>query len=242
MPLVQSCPTANIMGATLPPIPAPTVATRTQPTQGDHVLGDVIGAMTTAMQAIFGGGAIWLQHLSSYNQILERPWLDLSRLDLGHALNAPIVGRNDFKEYDQHAHMFGIYSARLQWTLCEIVCLGDGLTGQARIIAGATRAWKSAVMAALDDLLNHLVDETALHAYIRNPTAIRHGNITTQHRAISLAAAIAYTGANHGIGKARVAEILANYSQLRPSVAEILARFHDRKKIFNPTTTTPSWI
>ena len=138
--------------------------------------------------------------------------------------------------------MFGRYATRLQWQLCEIVCTGYAPNvGEVRRIGGSTGAWKNAVLSSLDDLMNNLVDTTALQFYIatQNPNDSRQANPgAVRHPAISLAAAVAYTNAHNGPGKARVTGVLNTYRSLRSSINGLLDRLDGPVKTLNVANNT----
>ena len=99
----------------------------------------------------------------------------LATVDFGHGANPPLVNRNGTPEPDGHSHVFGGYSNRLQWNLCEIVCTGFA-PGEVRRFACTTRAWESNVLSSFDELMNHLVDSTSIAFYIATPREIRPDN------------------------------------------------------------------
>lgn len=234
MPLIRcrrECGHVNPAGENSPGAPAAQDAPLLAPEQGDHVFGDVLGTIGTAWQLIFGGGAEWRTRMNNFDKTLYTLWEGLGNLDFGHhALNTPVVQRHGTPERDQHSHMFGGYSNRLQWQLAEIVCMGykDGV--EQRTVGGATKAWKKNVLARLDDLLNNLVDRTALEFYIANPAAnIRQANAGVHHPPISLAAARDYANNHNGVGKDRIAEVVTAYGSLRTSIDSLLIRFEARR-------------
>jgi hypothetical protein len=127
MPLNPHCSTSNPVGATMPAVPVTAGLQASANDQGDHVFGDVLGAIQTALAAIFGGGQNWQVRMNAYNTVLTSVWSDLSKLDYGHGANPPIVGRTPAgmagAEIDQHATVFGGYAKRLQWQMAEVVCI-----------------------------------------------------------------------------------------------------------------------
>jgi hypothetical protein len=124
MPLLAGCQYPNPVAAALPVPPVAGAAPNLAPAQGDHVFGDVIGTIGTALQLIFGGGANWNNRMRAYSPILEVLWDGLANANFGHGGHAPTVARHGAPEPDEHAHVFGGYAVRLQWTLCEFVCTG----------------------------------------------------------------------------------------------------------------------
>ncbi|KAA0998626.1 hypothetical protein FVF58_43660 [Paraburkholderia panacisoli] len=232
MPLLTIGAYQNPIAVAMPAAPLAAAAPALAPGQGDHVFGDVIGTIETALQSIFGGGAGWQTRMQKYNSTLASLWTALTALDLGHGALPPIVNRAGMAEPDEHSHMFGGYSHRFQWQLCELVATGfvAGPTGaniEVRVIGGATKAWRKGVMARFDDLIGHLVDSTALAFYITSPTVIRHAAALVRHSAISLTAAVAYTTGHNGPGKLRVNTVLAQYASLRIAFESILLRLEN---------------
>jgi hypothetical protein len=196
------------------------------PFQGDHVFGDVIGMVQTALQAIIGGGHVWPARFQSLNPVASLQWQVYRGFDLGHAGNEPLVHRNGGAETDQHAHVFGGYSLRFQWTFCEVVCTGFDHGHESRRIGGGVRAWRRKVMSRFDDVLDHLVDSTALNAYLGAPNAIRQANPGIEtHPVISLQAARQLAQMNQGPGQARILEVCGNYHSARSNLEGMLMRF-----------------
>jgi hypothetical protein len=181
MPLIQECRYENPMKI-LRPIPMDlqleTLKASEAPDQGDHVFGDVRGTIKTALKHIFGDDNEWIRRMTLYNTRLATVWSGLVAADFGHNEpedNQPIVNRQG-NDKDAHGFVYGVYSARLQWTMCEIVCRGNGrLT-----IGGGSKesrlAWKNQVLNRFLDLMNHLIDSTAFHSYLSNPRTYRTGN------------------------------------------------------------------
>ncbi|NHZ90019.1 hypothetical protein F2P45_13490 [Massilia sp. CCM 8733] len=252
MPLIRHNTFRNPSnGGGLPNVPLANAAGSLAPAQGDHLFGDIMGAIGTAMQHIFGGGALWQQRLQAYDSVLASLWRELNGVDLGHSATPPIVQRTGAPEPDEHSHMFGGYSARLQWRLCEIVCTGFEAGVESRKIGGATHAWKRAVLADFDNLMDHLVDSDALAFYLVTPTAERRANpANVRHTAISLAAATTYIRDLRGNGnaaatraRANVSQVLGNYAMLRNSLAGLLTRLDGNTKKYHPATqeTAATW-
>jgi hypothetical protein len=192
--------------------------------QGDHIFGDVIGAINTAFQEIFGGGALVAHRIASYDSTLAMVWNGLAGVNLGHGAAPPLTQRTGVAEPDEHSYMFGGYSSRLQWQLCEIVSTGFNAGGEDRYIGGGTAAWKRSVLASFDDLMNNLVDSTAIAFYIATPTVIRNASAATRHTPMSLANALTYANTHAGPGKATVSAVLASYGSLRNTLDGILSR------------------
>lgn len=243
MPLIQGTGFVNPIAAGMPAIPNPTLAPNLAPAQGDHIFGDVLGAVETAFQAIFGGGAAWVSRMGSYNSTMRATWEGFGVVDYGHGALPPIVNRQGAAEPDEHAHVFGGYSQRLQWILCEITCagFGPGGAGEVRKIGGYSKKWKKEVLRHFDDLLDHLVDSSALHFYIPTPTTIRNANpAQVRHNPISLAAANLYTTNTNGQGKARVQTVLTSYDTLRNSFEGLIGRFDGSTKTLNIVNDT--WL
>lgn len=237
MPLIRGCAYPNPAGVALPAPPVAAAAPLLAPFQGDHLFGDVLGTIETSLQGIFGGGALWRTRMQNYSGTLRTVWDGLGGVDFGHGANPPLVNRNGAAEPDEHSHVFGGYSNRLQWNFCEIVCTGFA-AGEVRRIGGATRAWKTAVLSSLDDLLDHLVDSTAIAFYIASPNAIRNANPgAVRHVPMSLANAIIYAANHHGPGQNRVTRVLNAYGTLRNSVIGILDRFDGPIKTLNANNT-----
>jgi hypothetical protein len=236
MPLITGCAYNNPIALACPGVPAAAGAPALAPGQGDHLFGDVLGSIETAFQSIFGGGALWTTRMRNYNPTLHSVWTGLGTVDFGHGALPPVVQRNGAPEPDQHSHVFGGYSLRLQWQFCEIVCTGFA-PGEVRRIGGATKAWKTAVLTSFDDLMNNLVDSTALAFYIATPNAIRQANpAVVNHSTLSLANAVAYTNGHNGPGKAQVQGILTSYANLRSSVNGLLDRLDGSTKTLNVAT------
>ncbi|MEA1648356.1 hypothetical protein UAJ10_04905 [Nitrospirillum sp. BR 11164] len=238
MPLVPNCTFAHPQGAQIPAEPAPNAAPPLAPMQGDHVFGDVVGVIRNALSDIFGGGAVWPTRMANYSGVLAEVWNGLSSVDLGHAnIGAPVVTRAGLPEQDQHAHMFGGYASRLRWCLAEVVCAGHVGGVEDRRIGGVTTRWRGEVLQALDDVLRHLVDETALLAYIRAPHATRQAApATVVHRAIALGEATTRAGETAGPGQAQVQAILNRYQSLPGLLDGLLRRFEGPVKRLDPNT------
>jgi hypothetical protein len=235
MPLISGCTYNNPSAALLPAAPVAAAAPALAPGQGDHLFGDVLGTIETSLQLIFGGGANWRLRMDNYSSTFRNMWDDMSRMDLGHGATAPDVHRNGAAEPDEHSHVFGGYSSRLQWQMCEIVCTGfPPQGGEWRQIGGFTKSWKNAVLSSLDDILSHLVDSTAIAFYIATPTAIRNANAATvRHTPMSLANAVIYANAHNGPGKNRVSQVLTPYGNLRVALGALLDRFQGSIKTLN---------
>lgn len=239
MPLIPGCTFENPSGARLPGPPIAKQAPSLAPIQGDHLFGDVLGAIGTSLQMIFGGGAIWLTRMQNYYPTMVNLWDDLRRLDFGHATNAQLlVRRQGQTEQDQHAHVFGGFSNRMQWQFCEIVCEGFQEGREVRRIGGFTPNWKNAVLGSLEDLLNHLVDSTAIASYIANPNATRDANKDVKHPPMSLADAGEYVKTHNGLGQPRVRQVLNNYAVLCMSVSTFIDRFNGPIKTLQPLGNT----
>ena len=84
MPLLSGCAYVNPFGQMLPDAPAAQDAGALAPMQGDHLFGDVIGSIETALMRIFGGGALWSTRMDSFNATLHTIWVGLGNVDLGH--------------------------------------------------------------------------------------------------------------------------------------------------------------
>jgi hypothetical protein len=239
MPLIQGCTYNNPVCPALPAPPVATGATLTAPGQGDHVFGNVLGAIETALQTIFGGGQDWDTRMRNYNVNLETVWNGLKRVDFGHGANPPIVYRAGADEPDEHAHVFGVYSQRLQWKLCEIVCTGFA-PGEVRRIGGATPAWKTSVLESFGELMDSLVDNTAIVQYITTlPNTIRAANpVMVRHTPMSLANARVYAANHNGPGKNRVTQVLNAYGSLHESVRGLLDRFDGSIRTLNVGNNT----
>ncbi|WP_432721145.1 hypothetical protein R0381_002675 [Jeongeupia wiesaeckerbachi] len=246
MPLLSFGAYQNPIALALPAPPVAGAAPSLAPAQGDHVFGDVIGTIETALQSIFGGGANWRTRMHSFNPVLATLWAGLAALDFGHGANPPIVTRAGAPEPDEHSHLFGGYSQRFQWQLCELVCTGytpgaGGNNIEVRLIGGATKAWRKKVLASFDDLLAHLVDSTALAFYIATPNAVRAAAPNAiRHPAVSLVAANTFAAANHGTGRARVNTVLAKYTGLRSGFESVLSRLESEggTRTFDPVNDT----
>lgn len=242
MPLIRNSPYNNPIALALPAAPNPALAVNLAPAQGDHLFGDVLGTIETALQNIFGGGAAWTARMSAYNATMRTVWDGMQLVDYGHGALPPVVNRAGATEPDEHAHVFGGYSQRLQWQLCEIVSTGFNpppIGGEVRSIGGYSRAWKNSVLENLDELLAHLVDDTALRFYIATPNAIRAAApLAVRHVAVSLAAANAYAAAHAGPGRARVQAVLLPYANLRSSVEGLISRFEGNIKTLNTVNDT----
>ncbi|OHX16160.1 hypothetical protein [Chromobacterium sphagni] len=213
MSLIVHCAYQNpINGGILPAVPQVAQSPRLAPAQGDHVFGDVVGVVGNALTEIFGGGVNWQNRMRAYNANLAAQWTGLTQVDLGHTgAHPPVVARQGAPEVDRHAHMFGGYGNRLQWYWCEVVCAGFQGGIEDRRVGGKTQAWKNQVMGAFDEVINNLVDETALRAYIANPGQTRQADPNSVlHTPVSLARATAIANGLNGPGKARIQQILGN--------------------------------
>jgi hypothetical protein len=230
MPLPSGCNFQNPFAATMAPAPVVAAAPPLAPNQGDHVFGDVLGVIKTALEGIFGGGQLWQTRMRNYSEMMETLWIDLRNLDFGHGPQPPLVHRQGAHEPDQHAHMFGGYSARLQWELAEIVCSGFN-PGEDRRIGGYSKIWKSRVLGHFDDLMENLVDSTAMGFYIATPNQIRPANpATVAHAPLSLTDAMATATPLNGPGRAVVMAVLTRCMTLRGSFEGLLDRFDQRTK------------
>jgi hypothetical protein len=223
----------------LPPVPVAAQAPALAPVQGDHVFGDVIGALTTGMMGIFGGGQNWRTRQRNYSPMLDVLWGGFVSVNLGHAGAGIAAQRHGAAEPDRHAHMFGGYAERLQWRMCEIVCAGFNpppVGGENRRIAGATPAWKRACLSALDDLLGVLVDSTALGFYLATPNAIRDADhLAVDHAPMRLAdATTTVTNGAGRPGQPLLTPIIANFGRVRNSVSGMLDRFQVTLRTLNP--------
>ena len=244
MPIMTGCPYNNPVAAVDPAAPVAAGAPNLAPAQGDHVFGNVIGMIQTALQNTFGGGAAWTTRFRNYNSTAHTQWQTLAGLDLGHVHGAgqPLVGRAGPTEPDQHAHMFGGHARRFQWTFCEIVCtgFGGGGAGEYRLVGETTRRltrqWQTDVLARYDTVVNHLVDGTALTAYLANPGQIRQAQNppTVVHPAISLAAATAQAGGARGVAAVRITAVCGNYATARRSLVTILDRLTFAARTLDP--------
>jgi hypothetical protein len=121
------------------------------PVRGDHLFGDVVKAIETGLENIFRGGQLWESRMGTYNPLLKHKWEELNVLKkhLGHGevntVDNVVVFRTHAKEMDEHSHYFGHYSKRLQWHLCEIVCV-DKENESTIVIGSATRKWKKTLL------------------------------------------------------------------------------------------------
>lgn len=228
MPLLATCTFKNpINNGVAPPVPDALLAPSLAPGQGDHVFGDVIGMVETALQEIIGGGAMMSTRFRDFNQTAFIQWQTFTQYDLGHvAATQPIVQRNGLAEPDRHAHVFGGYAQRFQWSFCEVVCTGFYAGQETRSVGGGTRAWRRIVMSRFDDVLDRLVDQTALTAYLAAPYAIRQANAgAVTHPVISLQAALQQAHASQGQGRNRILAICANFHAARSALEGMLMRF-----------------
>lgn len=242
MPLTYKLKCTNPSNRKLPAVPIPTGAVQLIPDH-DHLFGDVIDAINTALQKIFGGTTLWKTRMEYFNPVLATIWCGLGNVDLGHSNGSDIsTARTIGSEIDEHAHMFGYYAARLQWHLCEIVCTAcdnkectNYGRGNEHMISGATRAWKKNVLTSYDDVIENLVDSTALDFYIKTPDGKRKTAVNIRHPTISLAAARAYVNANgtHRGATARVNQVLDRFVSLRGTFEGFLERFDGSTKTFN---------
>lgn len=228
MSFYPACTSPNPYGQQLPAAPNPAQAIAGNPAQGDHVFGDVLGAIRTAMQAIFVSDANWRTRMAAYNANMATIWNGLEQLDLGHGAHPPSVARQPAgvagNETDQHAYVFGGYANRLQWQMAEIACMA-GATPTIGADANNLSGWKSAVLARFDELMANVADQTALNHLVL------HGNVTrtangSNHPAISLQAAQTFANANRNApGYNLVAPVLNNLATLRNGFVGLLDRF-----------------
>jgi hypothetical protein len=139
------------------------------PQQGDHVFGDVVGAIETAMQQIFPI-VDTISPMKAYNSGLSDLFEDLRKENLkgsyGHGNEekfkiSPQERIKPIIEIDTHSRQFGQSADEFQVQLCRIVCTRDASLS----IAAATELWKGRVCWAFSKLMNNLVDETALFRY-----------------------------------------------------------------------------
>ena len=210
------------------------------PSQGDHVFGDVVAAIQTGLKDIFGS-IDFRARMNSYNPRLEVIWNALKNTDFGHGHDRethPVVLRANVQEVDQHGRVFGIYSERLQWQLCEIVCTNkivDGSTKEERRIFSAKGLWKARVLQSFDDLMKNLVDRTALEFYINNPGQTRtvEKNSRVSHPPMSFNNATEYVVNGDTAAHKRVREVLKNYDHLRGSLVALLNEFNGPTKSYS---------
>jgi len=242
MPLLSDCDATfqNPFGQAIPAAPNILLAPALAPNQGDHVFGDVLGTIETALQRIFGGGQVWPTRMENYSSLLSNVWTGLQAVDLGHGAAAPLVTRAGAAETDQHSHMFGGYSARLQWEMAEIVCTGFAPNGggERRRIGGYKKSWKKAVLKRFDELMNNLVDSTAIAFYIATPNAIRNSNANTVHAPWSLAHAVQQVTPMNGPGKGTITPVLDRYDSLRNSIDGLIGRFELPTRSLNVNNNT----
>ena len=243
MPLITGTKFVNRFGGEMRAAPNPATAGNLAPAQGDHIFGDVLGTVETALQSIFGGGAVWVNRMGTYNGTMRTVWEGLGVVDYGHGALPPIVNCQSAAELDEHANVFAGYSNLLQWALSEITCtgFGPGGVGEIRQIGGYSKKWKKEVLARFDDRLTHLVDSSVLNFHIPTPNAIHNANpARVRHATISLAAASLYTANANGIGKPRIQLVLASCSRLRGAFEGLIGRFEGNTKSLNPANNT--WV
>lgn len=239
MTVVPGCTSANPVGAAIPAEPLAAAAPSLAPNQGDHVFGDVVGVIQNSLNEVFGGGQNSSVRMKNFNGNLATIWQGIMDLDFGHHGNdAPVVTRAGNPEPDEHAHIFGGYSNRLRWHICEIVCLSFSAGVEKRVIGGATRSWRNKTLSAYDDLIARLVDETALHFYIKSPGQTRNAGANVRHTPISLSAAREYTDGHAGPGHDAVLKILMRYVNLRNTLDGLLQRFEGANKTLNANNDT----
>ncbi len=241
MPLIKGCSGSNPIreeggggGANEPGAPDETQAVNSNPGQGDHVFGTVASTIETALQRIFRAGQGWEVRMGKYDTTMKMSWNELESLDLGHSADPPVANRTGV-EIDEHNVVFGGYSRRLQWKLCEIVCIENNNGTWKYRVGGYTRQWEADVLLRLDDVLEHLVDSTALRDYLHKQGAKRkldQGEVGRRHAAVSLTTAEeitnAFTGGNvKATEKSRIVEICGgnNMGRVRNILRTILQRF-----------------
>lgn len=231
-------PYVRIGAAAAPAVPAAAGAPNLAPLQGDHIFGDALGVIGNAFQDVMGGGALWQARFRGFNEDVARLWAGQAARNMGHADHTFVANRHGAAEPDQHAHMFGGYSARLRWQIVEIGRI-DNAT-QNRQINGRTNAWKRHVMGALEDLLDHAVDDTALRYFLANGPGNRAADAANVvHQAISLrAAGDICDNANHAGRRAQVQGILTAYGSLPGALRGILDRWPVGTRTFNHATDT----
>ena len=241
MPLNTRCPYRNpVNKGVLPHVPTDEELKKLPskgPTgQGDHVFGGVIEAIGTALEKIFGGGSNWEERMNSFSHPLTAVWTNMKQTDYGHSgIKQPVVyaTKGGPEEVDRHATVFGAYSERLQWHLCEIVCTGLISDVEVRSIGSGPgemiSGWKHNVLRSFDDLMNNLVDRTAFEFYIKNPTDYRTTNSESKHDPMSLESAIIYVGTSaEAPGSPRLREILNEYMNLRAKVNQLVVKLEAR--------------
>lgn len=187
------------------PYPAQGLGPLLCPGQGDHVFGDIIGVMRTALMAVIGGGAEWKNRFGSavYCNAEEREhvlqtyylrqslacWNEIESLDLGHALNPPLMYRSpEIAEYDNHSLMFGGYISVFQWDLAEIGYLKEGVRTVGVSNDTDRLRWIKQVLFSYEKATEFIADDTALRAYLTNKDTLRsikEGKLQP-HTAISL--------------------------------------------------------
>ena len=231
MPLVDNCNQANTFQAAIPAAPLAAGAMALAPMQGDHIFGDVLGVVGNGFQDIFGGGAAWQNRFASFDNMAAMLWAGQAARNLGHGNHEFISQTAGAPEMDRHAHMFGGYAARLRWQICEIVCVHPAGT---RIVGRMQNRWKRQVMAALGDVFNNFVDETALQHYLANGNGVvRNAAAGVNHDAISLNAASAIAAANGGPRSAGTVAMIDTIKRFEFALRGILDRWPTTDKFWD---------
>lgn len=159
------------------------------PRQGNHVFGDVIGMVETALEQVIGGDRGFSDRFLHFNQETFNLWERFRRLDLGHTAAGPVVNETGPSGGDEHSDQFGRCSHDFQRAFCEVVCTGYSAGLEVRIVGltSVDSAWHNAVIRCYHEVVRHLVDQTALMTYLQ--TSGRGRPIPRDHPAISLDAA-----------------------------------------------------
>ena len=200
------------------------------PMQGDHVLGDLVDVVQSALQLIFGGGAAWRDRLATFHPSMHALWTRIDHMDCGHHNIQLSHARGPVVELDVHASTFGRYAQRFKAELCEIVST-NAVTGtdEVRQIGGYSVNWKQRVMSGFQVLLDHSVDKTALQRFIGAP-----GTIDNSHQATSLNFALQQCVSISNLNSNLVRNALtAIQRELRPALAEMIDCFDPAQRARN---------
>ncbi|MFC4161709.1 hypothetical protein [Chitinimonas lacunae] len=196
------------------PVAAEAISTP-PPRQGDHIFGNIVSALETALKDVFEGGQLWEQRFRDFNNTAYETWQAIKALDLGHGPEGPVVDRPR-NEVDKHAHVFGGYAAIFQY---EVRRLKNGQSSVYR----ATVPWWQGVRAALGFLLENIIDRTALLRYVRANGVQDDGT----HSTISIDDAKALIANNTRAEATRARAVMTNYERLQPLLRQMAVNLNE---------------
>ncbi len=198
----------------------------------DYIFADVIGVISEAFAEVFGGGDAWRLRMSAYNLKMAQTWDAMTARDYGRGDRQMAASRRSAgPEVHEQAHMFGGFAARFQWTLCEIVCASHDTGIEVRHLGGANREWLAHVLTRFDEMMQFVVDATALEFFISQPYAVRFSDSSVRHPPISLGATREFALTHPGPGSGTVQRLVAEHETLRANLSALVSGFGDMKSL-----------